>query len=38
MEQLVEEMKQATTQCTAKVALVQVDLGGLHNKISVLAE
>lgn len=38
MEQLVEEMKQVATQCTAKVTVVQVELGGLHDKISTPAE
>jgi len=37
MEQLVEEMKQMATQCTAEVAVVQVELGGLCDKISMLA-
>jgi len=33
MEQLVEEMKQVATQCTTEVAVVQVELSGLHEKI-----
>lgn len=34
MEQLVEQVKQAAIECIAEVAVVQVDLVGLHNKIS----
>jgi len=37
-EQLVEEIKQAVAQCTAEVAAVQVELGGLRAKISVPTE
>jgi len=37
-EQLVEEMKQAATQCVAQVAVVQVKLGGLCDKIFVPAK
>lgn len=37
-EQLVEEMKQATTQCTIEVTIVQVKLRGLHDKISAPSE
>lgn len=33
-EQLVEELKQPATQCTAEVAVVQLQLEGLHAKIS----
>ena len=37
-EQLVEEVKQATAQCTVEVAVIQVELGGLCAKISTPAE
>jgi len=37
-EQLVEEEKQATTQCTVEVAIKQVELGGLHANISAPSE
>jgi chromosome segregation ATPase len=34
-EQLVEQVKQAATQCTTEVAVAQVELGGLRSKISM---
>lgn len=37
-EQMVEDAKQAATQCTTKVAVIHVELGGLHGNIFVLAE
>ncbi len=37
-EQLVEQIKQAATQSTTKVAMAQVELGGLHCNISLPAE
>lgn len=34
-EKLVEEMNQVTTQCATDAAVVQVELGHLHEKISM---
>ena len=38
IKQLVEELKHAATQCATKVAVVQVELGGLCDKISAPTE
>lgn len=38
IEQVIEEMKQAETQCTTEVSVVQVELGGLHDKIFAPSE
>jgi len=32
-ENIIEEVKQATTQSIVEVAMIQVELGDLHNKI-----
>ena len=37
-EQLVEQVKQAVTHYTAEVAVIQVELGSLHDKISTPTE
>jgi len=33
-QKLVEQVKQAVTQCVTKVGMVQLEVGGLHDKIS----
>jgi len=38
IEKLIEEVKQVVTKSTAEVALVQVELGDLRNKITVPTE
>ena len=38
IEKLVEEVKQAATQSVTEVAVVQVELGDLHSKITAPAE
>ena len=38
IEQLVEQIKQATTESVAKVAIAQVELGDLRSKISMPAK
>lgn len=38
VEQLVEQIKQVAKQSVAEVEVAQVDLGDLHNKISMLVE
>lgn len=35
---MVEDAKQVIAQCAAEVAVIRVELEGLHTKISVLAE
>jgi len=37
-EQLVEQVKHAAMQSTTEVAIVQVELGDLHNKITMPAK
>ncbi len=37
-EKLVEEVKQAATQSMIEVAVIQVELGDLHSKITAPAE
>lgn len=37
-EQLVEEVKKASTQSVVKVAVVQVEFGDIHSKITVPAK
>lgn len=38
MEQLVEQVKKVATHCTTEVAVVQVELGGICDKISASTE
>jgi len=38
IEKLFEEVKQAGTQCTAKVSVIQGKMGGLHTNISTPIE
>ena len=37
-EQLVKQVKKAMTKCTTEIVVVQVELGGIHDKISMPVE